>query len=155
VIGNVKKIRSVYDKNTLRCPYLANLIDLEFKEGDKKHELPATSGLLWLSRGLHFLYECLNLLLEDFNNNITTESMSTIVKKAYDESLAPHHNSIMQSTFHLVAHATPKRQSLYNNVTKDTGVSIEQTMLDMGVFLRNVKSNLVQINKILIEYKIQ
>jgi len=154
VQGNIKKIRDRYDKDPANCQYLSAVVQTEIDAKIHNRDPCGTLGVLWLHRGMCFLYEFLLELLEDYRNNVNSESLMDAARSAYDKVLAKHHNWLMQKTFHLISYAAPKRSSVLYNITCNGTIPVEQTMTELNGFMISLKPNLDEIGKMLISKNI-
>lgn len=104
MLGNVAKIR----KRQLEAPgdsaTLQSLVRNELKI--KKHN--ATEGLLWLFRGLQFMYQALSRNLAS-----ETEELNTSFNAAYGKTLSNFHNFLARGGFKLAMSACPYRKDFY------------------------------------------
>jgi len=154
VQGNIKKIRDRYDKDPANSQYLSAIVQSEIDAKVHNRDPCATLGVLWLHRGMCFLYEFLLELLDDFRNNVNAESLMDAARSAYGKVLAKHHNWLMQKTFHFISYAAPKRSSVVHNITCNGTIPVEQTMAELNGFMISLKPNLDGIDKMLISKNI-
>ena len=112
--GNITKLRTRYNAAPAVSQTLQSLCKNEL--AGKSHT--ATEGLLWLVRGLDFTAQALRADLKDNAGVSTTAAKPTSeladgFRKAYKNTLAPHHGFLVKPIFSAAMSATPYRKDLY------------------------------------------
>ncbi|KAF3767346.1 glycolipid transfer protein [Cryphonectria parasitica EP155] len=121
ISGNATKIDTRFKEAPAESATLQDLVKNELKS--KKHT--ATEGLLWLTRGLDFMYQALSA-----NNKNSSEELSVSFTNAYGETLKPHHGFIVKKVFSAAMGFCPKRADFYKEVGKDTPPEKFQGQMD-------------------------
>ena len=125
--GNITKIRTRYNAAPAASPTLQSLCKSEL--ASKSHT--AMEGLLWLVRGLDFTAQALRADLTD-NAGVSTAAakpsaeLADGFRKAYKNTLAPHHGWLVKPIFNAAMSATPYRKDLYTRMA-GPGVDGEAT----------------------------
>lgn len=125
--GNITKLRKRYDSAPQVSQTLQSLCKNELSS--KSHT--ATEGLLWLVRGLDFTAQALRADLTDNASVSTSEAkpkaeLADGFRKAYKNTLAPHHGFLVKPIFSAAMSATPYRKDLYTRMA-GPGVDGEAT----------------------------
>ncbi|KAI5119802.1 hypothetical protein M0805_006935 [Coniferiporia weirii] len=117
---NIGKVRTRY---TASQSVSGTLEELVKNEGGKT----ATEGLLWLCRGLSFMWQALRAT----QANLQME-LSEAFTKAYGETLKAYHNMIVKGIFSAAMYGCPKRDVLYKELKEDKegGPAATQEELD-------------------------
>lgn len=115
--GNITKLRTRYNANQASSTTLQSLCKNELSQ--KSHT--ATEGLLWLVRGLDFTAQALRADLKENASVSTFEAkpkaeLAESFRKAYKNTLAPHHGFLVKPIFSAAMSATPYRKDLYSRM---------------------------------------
>lgn len=117
MMGNITKLRTRYDAAPAQSATIQSLCKAEL--ANKSHT--ATEGLLWLVRGLDFTAQALRADLTE-NASISATGAKPKVeladsfRKAYKNTLAPHHSFLVKPIFSATMSATPYRNDLYKRM---------------------------------------
>jgi hypothetical protein len=129
--GNVLKIRQKYLKDTDKYSTLEKIVRSESETKDKV----ATQGLLWLNRGLKFIYQALNRSQED-----KEEELCDSFSASYGEVLKPYHSFLVSPIFKLAMRACPYRADFYDKLAPSKEVLDEEFPKWLGSLGDCVKS---------------
>jgi len=140
VEGNIAKLNRQYAKDPTKYNYIHDMIMEEKENG----ETFATEALLWLKRGLHFIYLFLKSLVDDFENNVKNESLLPNCHNAYENSLKPHHNFALRSLYKILSQASPKRSVLLQTMSSSE-TNDDEFMKHLKVFEEGLRVNLQSI----------
>ncbi|KAF9973321.1 hypothetical protein BGZ73_003433 [Actinomortierella ambigua] len=132
--GNIEKIRTRYLTNPAINSTLQNLVKAEVAEKKKT----ATEGLLWLTRGLDFTLQSLELNLAN-----PAEELSASFTKGYENTLRPHHGMLVRPIFAGAMKACPYRADFYAKLGADQAVVQE----DMKKWLQGLRKVVEDIQK--------
>ncbi|KAI6235753.1 Glycolipid transfer protein [Aphelenchoides besseyi] len=116
VLGNVEKVRKMYNTDPTEFAFLEDLILADLKAHNNKLGL-ATEGLLWLKRGLEFMLEMLTGLVEMHRTGNSSDSLYTLLSSCYERTLKHHHGFVSRQLFKVVLAAAPSRKSLIRTVS--------------------------------------
>lgn len=105
LLGNIEKINAKYLENTEEFNCLLRMILYENERGENH----AIESLLWLRRGLTFMSKFLSIFLENEKKGIHDENLCRIMKVAYEETLAAHHNFAIRILFRMLQSKCPSR----------------------------------------------
>ncbi|KAG8940372.1 hypothetical protein FRC04_005391 [Tulasnella sp. 424] len=105
--GNIKKVGDYHTANPDKSKTLEQLVISE--KNEKKR--PATQGLLWLLRGLHFT---LAGLQESYKNK--DQELKDSFQAGYEYTLKPHHSFVVRPVFALAMNACPYRKDFYEKL---------------------------------------
>ncbi|OAV96231.1 hypothetical protein PTTG_03445 [Puccinia triticina 1-1 BBBD Race 1] len=114
--GNIAKIRKRYDACPEKSKTLESLVENE--KAEKKKD--ATQGLLWLTRGLHFTCEGLQLTQKN-----PGEELSVSFTTAYQGTLKDYHSFVVKPIFGLAMKACPYRADLFKKLGAKEKVDVE------------------------------
>lgn len=102
-----------------------------------------------------------NGTLRDTSNNERTDkeeneekeyiSMSTITLEAYELSLKPFHNYLLQGLFYLVAYVLPSKEDFLKLLAGNDKSKEQEAIEELSEFTKGLEPNLKIINKIYIE----
>ncbi|XP_066151890.1 pleckstrin homology domain-containing family A member 8 isoform X2 [Euwallacea fornicatus] len=95
--GNIKKLWKKHDKDNQLYQNLEDMILSEQVE-DKTY---ATNALLWLRRALHFLSIFFQCIIMDSECGRMSQDLTPFFKKAYSETLEPHHGWLGTQLFNV------------------------------------------------------
>ncbi|KAI6241611.1 Glycolipid transfer protein [Aphelenchoides fujianensis] len=115
VLGNVKKVRTMYETDPAQFAFLEDLVEADLKAHNGKLGL-ASEGLLWLKRGLEFMLEMLMGLVEMHQTGNSSDSLYTLLSNCYERTLKHHHGFVSRQLFKVVLAAAPSRKSLIKTV---------------------------------------
>ena len=106
--GNVRKLAAFRDSEPGRVESLQSLLSWEMERRATTRAGSATDALLWLKRGVWFLREFLQCLLESSES----EPLSACASLAYGRSLKQHHGWVVRGVFSMAVSAVPTRAQL-------------------------------------------
>jgi hypothetical protein len=117
MMGNITKLRNRYNAAPAKSTTVQSLCKDEL--ANKSHT--ATEGLLWLVRGLDFTAQALRAdLTENASMSATAAKpkveLADSFRKAYKNTLAPHHGFLVKPIFSAAMSATPYRKDLYGRM---------------------------------------
>jgi len=164
--GNVYKVRTKYDSDMASCQTLDALLKHDCQQNVDDSRLPyAAEGFLWLKRGLQFLCEFLQLLVdnnETEQNRIDRQanSVTAHIRTAYDRTLKPHHGWVSKQLFRMLIIAAPSRSSLLDAVVLHQTIvdreSEERAALDdVQRFLVNFQATVVRAHELCLKYGLE
>jgi len=110
MMGNIKKIRDRQLAAPLDSMTLQDLCRNELKV----NQHTATEGLVWLIRGLDFLYSGLSQNVKE-----TSEELAVSFRSSYSQTLKPHHSFFVKPIITAAMSAVPYRKDFYNLLGSD------------------------------------
>ncbi|KAK2710540.1 glycolipid transfer protein-like isoform X2 [Artemia franciscana] len=146
--GNVDKIRKAYQ---LQPDAYRHLNDLIIIEAPKKMSSVSLEALLWLKRGLEFMFVFLNDIVED-KETPPSENISAFCCNAYEKTLKPYHGWIVQSLFQLCSKACPYRKNLLKAIALQQDGMEDVIIEEAKIYLRLLKQDLDVLNKLYAHY---
>uniref|UniRef100_T1J5J3 Pleckstrin homology domain-containing family A member 8 n=1 Tax=Strigamia maritima TaxID=126957 RepID=T1J5J3_STRMM len=134
--GNINKLYKKYEKNVDGFSTIQELIHSEIDSKTTRSSNSATDALLWLKRGLAFIFEILNIFLSGEQNFTTCGFM------AYDKTLKPYHGWVLRGAFALASKALPYRKDFItclalSNKQIERSIIEEQVFSDCKYFYKN------------------
>ncbi|KAF9125775.1 hypothetical protein BGX30_000311 [Mortierella sp. GBA39] len=132
--GNIKKIRERFLQNPAANSTLQSLVEGEKKEKKKT----ATEGLLWLTRGLDFTLQSLEL-----SEANPTEELTVSFTKGYERTLSNYHGVFVRPVFTMAMKACPYRADFYAKLGSDQGL-VKQDLTAWLAGLRKVVTEIQQ-----------
>eukprot|EP00181_Compsopogon_caeruleus_P002275 CAMPEP_0184681508 /NCGR_PEP_ID=MMETSP0312-20130426/4498_1 /TAXON_ID=31354 /ORGANISM="Compsopogon coeruleus, Strain SAG 36.94" /LENGTH=214 /DNA_ID=CAMNT_0027132409 /DNA_START=98 /DNA_END=742 /DNA_ORIENTATION=+ len=90
---------------------LEEMVMEELRHGQHDEAGSGTEALLWLKRTLQFIVRLFYYL-----SNLDDSSLSDCAAKAYEETVRPCHNFILQAMFHAAIASLPSRESFMQDL---------------------------------------
>ncbi|CAD5215076.1 unnamed protein product [Bursaphelenchus okinawaensis] len=140
VLGNVNKVRTMYQKDPEKYKYLQDMVEDDLQQNAGRMGIP-TEGLLWLKRGLEFMLEMLLGLVAAYNRKEKSDSLYTLLSESYQKTLKHHHNFISRQLFKVVLAAAPSRHTLLKTVAYGKEGYDEYCIQHMDEHIKNFKLN--------------
>ncbi|XP_040208872.1 pleckstrin homology domain-containing family A member 8 isoform X2 [Rana temporaria] len=100
-VGNIKKINQKYITNKEELTTLQKIVLHEVNANLAQVRNSATEALLWLKRGLKFLFQFLSEVKNGESN------IQTALSNAYGKTLRQHHGWVVRGVFALALRAAP------------------------------------------------
>ncbi|KAJ0013119.1 hypothetical protein NQD34_017453 [Periophthalmus magnuspinnatus] len=138
IIGNITKIRGVYEKDPQRFVTLQQILEAERQ--DHASEWPkvgATLALMWLKRGLRFIQILLQSLADGEKDENNPNLIRVSITKAYEGSLKRYHGWLVQKIFKAALMAAPYRSDFIKALSKGEEVKEEECLEKVRHFLVN------------------
>ncbi|XP_062576311.1 pleckstrin homology domain-containing family A member 8-like [Saccostrea cucullata] len=102
--GNIRKIQQKYSTNPSSFTTLQKMVMAEVDCKQHRLSSSATVALLWMKRGLEFIKE----FLQEIVNN--QQDLSLAAGNAYSKSLRPYHGWVVRGVFAVAVKALPSRE---------------------------------------------
>ncbi|RVE68161.1 hypothetical protein OJAV_G00089700 [Oryzias javanicus] len=143
LIGNITKIKAVYDTNPGRYKTLQQLLEAE-KEmyGSEWPRVGATLALMWLKRSLKFIQIFLQSLVDGEKDQSNPNLMRVNITKGYDVALKRYHGWFVQQLFKAALYAAPYKSDFLKAISKGRDVKEEECLEKIRKFLINFSANI-------------
>ncbi|XP_024131823.1 glycolipid transfer protein [Oryzias melastigma] len=143
LIGNITKIKAVYDTNPGRYKTLQQLLEAE-KEmcGSEWPRVGATLALMWLKRSLKFIQIFLQSLVDGEKDQSNPNLMRVNITKGYDVALKRYHGWFVQQLFKAALYAAPYKSDFLKALSKGRDVKEEECLEKIRKFLINFSANI-------------
>uniref|UniRef100_A0A671SFB8 Glycolipid transfer protein a n=1 Tax=Sinocyclocheilus anshuiensis TaxID=1608454 RepID=A0A671SFB8_9TELE len=100
IVGNITKIKAVYDSNPTRFKTLQHILEAEKEmHGSEWPKVGATLALMWLKRGLRFIQVLLQSLVDGDKDENNPNLIRVNITKAYEMALKKYHGWFVQKLF--------------------------------------------------------
>ncbi|XP_023689160.1 glycolipid transfer protein [Paramormyrops kingsleyae] len=138
IMGNITKIKAVYDSNPSRYKTLQNILEAEKEmHGSQWPKVGATLALMWLKRGLRFI----QVLLQSIADGEQDENNPNLIRvnaiKAYEFALKKYHGWLVQNLFKMAMLAAPYKSDFLKALSKGREVKEEDCLEKIRQFLVN------------------
>ncbi|XP_036153296.1 glycolipid transfer protein-like [Myotis myotis] len=136
--GNIMKIKLMYNTDLAKFRTLQDI--LEEEKGMYGAEWPkvgATLVLMWLKRGLHFIWVFLQCMCDGEQDESHPKFICLNATKAYEVVLKKYHGWIMQKTFQAALYAAPYKCDFPKPLAKGQNVTEEECMEKVRLVLVN------------------
>ncbi|XP_016143788.1 glycolipid transfer protein-like [Sinocyclocheilus grahami] len=138
IVGNITKIKAVYDSNPTRFKTLQHILEAEKEmHGTEWPKVGATLALMWLKRGLRFIQVLLQSLVDGDKDENNPNLIRVNVSKAYEMALKKYHGWFVQKLFKAALYAAPYRSDFLKALSKGREVKEEECLDKMRQFLVN------------------
>ncbi|ESO01924.1 hypothetical protein HELRODRAFT_161126 [Helobdella robusta] len=145
--GNITTLQNKYNSNPDLYQTLNSMISDELHSS----QTSATVALLWLKRGLEFIFHfCEKLIAESVDHKPHTQSLCDITLKSYELSLKRFHSFIVRGLFYLVAHILPSRKDFFKLLAGGQDCKEEEVEKELRMFVEGLDPNLKIINELYI-----
>ncbi|XP_072268566.1 pleckstrin homology domain-containing family A member 8 isoform X2 [Pyxicephalus adspersus] len=114
-VGNIKKINQKYITSKEEFTTLQKIVLHEVNANMAQVRNSATEALLWLKRGLKFLFQFLTEVKNGENN------IQTALSNAYGKTLRQYHGWVVRSVFALALRAAPTYEGFVAALTANEG----------------------------------
>ncbi|XP_004072445.1 glycolipid transfer protein [Oryzias latipes] len=143
LIGNIAKIKAVYDTNPGRYKTLQQLLEAE-KEmyGSEWPRVGATLALMWLKRSLKFIQIFLQSLVNGEKDQSNPNLLRVNLTKGYDTALKRYHGWLVQQLFKAALYAAPYKSDFLKALSKGRDVKEEECLEKIRKFLVNFSANI-------------
>ncbi|KAM8967088.1 pleckstrin homology domain-containing family A member 8, partial [Pelodytes ibericus] len=138
-VGNIKKINQKYITNKEEFRTLQKIVLYEVNASVAQVRNSATEALLWLKRGLKFLYEFLSELRNGENN------IQTALSNAYGRTLRQYHGWVVRGVFALALRAAPSYDGFVTALTVKEGTKgsfFDAMQRDLSIYLPAMENQL-------------
>ncbi|KAJ8286083.1 hypothetical protein GJAV_G00034350 [Gymnothorax javanicus] len=138
VVGNITKIKAVYESNPSRFKTLQHILEAE-KEmyGSEWPKVGATLALMWLKRGLKFIQVLLQSLVDGDKDDANPNLIRVNITKAYELALKRYHGWLVQNLFKAALYAAPYRSDFLKALSKGREIKEEDCLEKVRQFLVN------------------
>lgn len=163
VEGNIAKIKKRLLENPGKFGTLEDIIDTELAETDKKYKVGkkaegiATNALMWLQRGLCYIFLFFDhLLKEDYvDDDHPKNLLKNCALMAYNESLKKYHGAFVGGVFSVAMKAAPYRDKFMQKIAgRNDNEEDEKTLQTIREFNVNFEKNIKYIEALFIEKEI-
>ncbi|KAG9476187.1 hypothetical protein GDO78_002985 [Eleutherodactylus coqui] len=140
-VGNIKKINQKYITNVEELTTLQKIVLHEVNNNLAQVRNSATEALLWLKRGLHFLFQFLTEVKSGEHN------IQTALSNAYGKTLRQYHGWVVRGVFALALRAAPTYEGFVAALTVKEGDDKEESfygamMRDLNIYLPAMEKQL-------------
>ncbi|XP_066151889.1 glycolipid transfer protein isoform X1 [Euwallacea fornicatus] len=149
--GNIKKLWKKHDKDNQLYQNLEDMILSEQVE-DKTY---ATNALLWLRRALHFLSIFFQCIIMDSECGRMSQDLTPFFKKAYSETLEPHHGWLGTQLFNVMSRFAPSRGHLFYTLALDSHDKEDQVLQDMRQYHQRLSACVIRLSEFYAEHQLE
>ncbi|XP_044150938.1 pleckstrin homology domain-containing family A member 8 [Bufo gargarizans] len=140
-VGNIKKINQKYITNKEELTTLQKIVLHEVNNNLSQVRNSATDALLWLKRGLKFLFQFLTEVKSGENN------IQTALSTAYGKTLRQYHGWVVRGVFALALRAAPTYDGFVAALTVKEGDEKDEyffdaIMRDLNIYLPAMEKQL-------------
>ncbi|KAM3928529.1 pleckstrin homology domain-containing family A member 8 [Leptodactylus fuscus] len=140
-VGNIKKINQKYITNKEELTTLQKIVLHEVSNNLAQVRNSATEALLWLKRGLKFLFQFLAEVKSGENN------IQAALSNAYGKTLRQYHGWVVRGVFALALRAAPSYEGFVAALTVKEGDESDEffydaMMRDLGIYLPAMEKQL-------------
>ncbi|XP_075683358.1 pleckstrin homology domain-containing family A member 8 [Rhinoderma darwinii] len=140
-VGNIKKINQKYITNKEELTTLQKIVFHEVNNNLAQVRNSATEALLWLKRGLKFLFQFLSEVKTGETN------IQTALSNAYGKTLRRYHGWVVRGVFALALRAAPTYEGFVAALTVKEGDEKDECffdamMRDLNVYLSAMEKQL-------------
>ncbi|CAN2389765.1 glycolipid transporter activity [Pristimantis euphronides] len=140
-VGNIKKINQKYITNKEELTTLQKIVLHEVNNNLAQVRNSATEALLWLKRGLKFLFQLLAEVKNGENN------IQTALSTAYGKTLRQYHGWVVRGVFALALRAAPSYEGFVAALTVKEGDEKDEffydaMMRDLNIYLPAMEKQL-------------
>ncbi|XP_071789391.1 glycolipid transfer protein-like [Asterias amurensis] len=114
ISGNIKRVRKRYTEDPAKYPTLADIIEVDVKNGTAFKGGSTTEALLWLNRALNFVCNVLKNLAA---GKVKDNSIVPSLKQAYKDTLQVYHNWMVKNLVEVAFHAAPYYSDLVKSLS--------------------------------------
>ncbi|KAG8442953.1 hypothetical protein GDO86_011681 [Hymenochirus boettgeri] len=140
-VGNIKKINQKFITNKEMYTTLQKIVlhEVDFNVAQIRNS--ATEALLWLKRGLKFLYEFLNEVKNGEKN------IQTALSNAYGKTLRQYHGWVVRGVFALALRAAPSYEGFVTALSINDGDEKKESFFkamqrDLNIYLPAMEKQL-------------
>uniref|UniRef100_A0A8C2HR24 Glycolipid transfer protein-like n=2 Tax=Cyprinus carpio TaxID=7962 RepID=A0A8C2HR24_CYPCA len=138
IVGNITKIKAVYDSNPTRFKTLQHILEAEKEmHGTEWPKVGATLALMWLKRGLRFIQVLLQSLVDGDKDENNPNLIRVNITKAYEMALKRYHGWFVQKLFQAALYAAPYRSDFLKALSRGREVKEEECLDKVRQFLVN------------------
>lgn len=138
-VGNIKKINQKYITNKEELTTLQKIVLHEVNNNLAQVRNSATEALLWLKRGLKFLFQFLTEVKSGENN------IHTALSNAYGKTLRQYHGWVVRGVFALALRAAPTYEGFVAALSVQEGDEKDESFSD--AMMRDLKVYLPAMEK--------
>ncbi|KAL3856300.1 hypothetical protein ACJMK2_011070 [Sinanodonta woodiana] len=153
--GNITKIQKHYDKNPAEYVTVNSILEAEKEAKVAKDDSSATTGVLWLKRGLEFMLRFFEELIKDFQSGAKKDSTKDCVNAAYEATLVRHHSWMSKKVFGMMSGFSPKRVDMMKHLAYGVENKDEQVINEMDVYAKTLGQNVAALNTLLLDMGIE
>ncbi|XP_077124959.1 pleckstrin homology domain-containing family A member 8 isoform X1 [Ranitomeya variabilis] len=140
-VGNIKKINQKFITNKEELTTLQKIVLHEINNNLAQVRNSATEALLWLKRGLKFLFQFLTEVKNGENN------MQTALSNAYGKTLRQYHGWVVRGVFALALRAAPTYEGFVAALAVREGdqkdeLFTDAMMRDLNIYLPAMEKQL-------------
>ncbi|XP_073406815.1 pleckstrin homology domain-containing family A member 8 isoform X2 [Dendrobates tinctorius] len=140
-VGNIKKINQKFITNKEELTTLQKIVLHEINNNLAQVRNSATEALLWLKRGLKFLFQFLTEVKNGENN------MQTALSNAYGKTLRQYHGWVVRGVFALALRAAPTYEGFVAALAVQEGdqkdeLFTDAMMRDLNIYLPAMEKQL-------------
>ncbi|XP_063778026.1 pleckstrin homology domain-containing family A member 8 isoform X2 [Pseudophryne corroboree] len=140
-VGNIKKINQKYITNKEEFTTLQKIVLHEVNANVENIRNSATDALLWLKRGLNFLFQ----FLTEVKNG--EDNIQTALGNAYGKALRQYHGWVVRGVFALALRAAPSYQGFVTALTVNEGDEKDESFFeamirDLNIYLPAMEKQL-------------
>ncbi|GAB6032941.1 Pleckstrin y domain-containing A member 8 [Chamberlinius hualienensis] len=153
VDGNLRKLTGKYKKNTSKFLNLQDIVKYEMEVNETTAKNSGTDALLWLKRGLEFVYE----FLTEFSTG--NPDLKNCALNAYNRTLKQYHGWLVRSVISAATHTVPSRQEVLSKLAlhpDDTTNPLYELQVkeDARLYLKAMKDIISILNRFYSEHNL-
>ncbi|CAH2282708.1 pleckstrin homology domain-containing family A member 8 isoform X1 [Pelobates cultripes] len=150
-VGNIKKINQKYITNKAEFTTLQKIVLHEVNSNVAQVRNSATEALLWLKRGLKFLYAFLTELKNGENH------IQTALSNAYGKTLSQYHGWVVRGVFALALRAAPSYNGFVAALTvkEGSGEFFDAMQRDLNIYLPAMEKHLCLLDSLYEEHGLE
>ncbi|KAM4028830.1 pleckstrin homology domain-containing family A member 8 [Anomaloglossus baeobatrachus] len=153
-VGNIKKINQKYITNKEELTTLQKIVLHEINNNLAQVRNSATEALLWLKRGLKFLFQFLTEVKNGENN------IQTALSNAYGKTLRQYHGWVVRGVFALALRAAPTYEGFVAALVVQEGDEKDESftdamMRDLNIYLPAMEKQLNILNTLYEEHGLE
>ncbi|XP_078277386.1 glycolipid transfer protein [Rhinoraja longicauda] len=138
VMGNITKIKAVYDTNPTKFKTLQLILEGEKEQyGTEWPKVGATLALMWLKRGLKFIQVMLLSIADGERDEANPSLIRVNATKAYELALKKYHGWMVQKVFTAAVYVAPYKVDFLKSLSKGRDVKEEECIEKIRQFLVN------------------
>lgn len=142
IAGNITTLENKYLGNPAKYRTLISMLEDEEAGAPK----PATIALLWLKRGLEFIFHFCQLLTCEETMKKDNQDLCSITLQAYEQSLRRFHNFFVRGLFYVVAHILPSKKGFIKILAGGQDNKEDEVYHELRLFVEGLSPNLQIIN---------
>ncbi|TRY93308.1 hypothetical protein DNTS_010858 [Danionella cerebrum] len=153
-VGNIKKIQQKVASDCEGFPTLQSIVQHEVDTEVAQVRNSATEALLWLKRGLKFLYEFLSEI------NTGGKDVQGALNLAYGKTLRQYHGWVVRGVFALALRAAPSYEGFMVALVSHEGDELKEGFKtgmhrDLNVFLPAMETQLSILDALYEDYGLE